>query len=136
MVPHQPIPSQGRDTKSEALFYFLTNVLSRPHAKHLFHIELLYGKKGGLHCLPMWYTHSFKKKKKEVVYTPNYHQARYIHIMYIDIYVLDIYQIWPYKYDSYSEVSVLLSFLFHQNHQMLTQSLNFSWKEKRNCSFY
>ena len=65
MVPHQPIPSQGRDTKSEALFYFLTNVLSRPHAKHLFHIELLYAKKGGLHCLSMWYTHSFKKKKKK-----------------------------------------------------------------------
>ena len=57
MVPHQPIPSQGRDTKSEALFYFLTNVLSGPHAKHLFHIELLYAKKGGLHCLSIWYTH-------------------------------------------------------------------------------
>lgn len=79
MVPHQPIPSQGRDTKSEALFYFLTNVLSGPHSKHLFHIELLYAKK-------KWFALSFN-----MVYTPNYHQARYIHNMYIDIYVLDIY---------------------------------------------
>ena len=53
-----------------------------------------------------WFALSFN-----MVYTPNYHQARYIHNMYIDIYVLDIYQIWPYKYDSYFKESILLRFL-------------------------
>ena len=128
----QSLNFSWKEKRNCSLYWFLTNVLSGPHAKTLFHIELLYAKKGSLHLLPIWYR-------------PKYHQARYIYKMNIGTSMIDNYQIWPYGYDSYFKESILLRFLvfstyqkikkvssiFNQNHQILEQSLNFAWKEKK-----